>query len=304
MYPVAFNYGKTTETWIGNWLAARVGGGTVKREDLYFATKCNPLGTGGTVGKQGKWKKHAFDADRLRASCEASLSRLQCDYIDLYMLHFPSRMGGEAFGWANWKDGRYDAARTSTGAEADFEAQVRAVKGLFDANLIRHWGLSNETAYGVTMFCLTCDRLGVPRPVSVQNDFNFNNRTFETSCAEACHHLGVVGMPYGALGGGALTGKYQAVWKSTSVSGAPDNSSLSHFSAMTRQCWLGRALRNRHRHAIAHGAMVLSGYHLGFTSETACRVVGVSRKSRHKARDSFNVDLSRPTRVAASMAAS
>ena len=250
MYPVAFNYGKTTETWIGNWLAARVGGGTVKREDLYFATKCNPLGTGGTVGKQGKWKKHAFDADRLRASCEASLSRLQCDYIDLYMLHFPSRMGGEAFGWANWKDGRYDAARTSTGAEADFEAQVRAVKGLFDANLIRHWGLSNETAYGVTMFCLTCDRLGVPRPVSVQNDFNFNNRTFETSCAEACHHLGVVGMPYGALGGGALTGKYQAVWKSTSVSGAPDNSSLSHFSAMTRPSWLGRAVRNRHRHAI------------------------------------------------------
>ena len=74
MYPVAFNYGKTTETWIGNWLARRIGDGAVKREDLYFATKCNPLGTGGTVGKQGKWKKHAFDADRLRASCEASLS--------------------------------------------------------------------------------------------------------------------------------------------------------------------------------------------------------------------------------------
>ena len=209
MYPVAFNYGKTTETWIGNWLTRRIDEGTVKREDLYFATKCNPLGTGGTVGKPGKWKKHAFDADRLRASCEASLSRLQCDYIDLYMLHFPSRMGGEAFGWANWKEGRYDAARTSLGEEGEFEEQVRAVKGLFDANLIRHWGLSNETAYGVTMFCLTCDRLGVPRPVSVQNDFNFNNRTYETSTAEACHHLGVVGMPYGALGGGALTGKYQ-----------------------------------------------------------------------------------------------
>ena len=40
------------------------------------------------------------------------------------------------------------------------------------------------------------------------------------------------------------------VWKSTSVSGAPDNSSLSHFSAMTRPSWLGRAARNRHRHAI------------------------------------------------------
>ena len=40
------------------------------------------------------------------------------------------------------------------------------------------------------------------------------------------------------------------VWKSTSATGAPDNSSLSHFSAMTRPSWLGRAVRNRHRHAI------------------------------------------------------
>ena len=40
------------------------------------------------------------------------------------------------------------------------------------------------------------------------------------------------------------------VWKSTSASGAPDNSSLSHFSAMTRPSWLGRAARNQHRHAI------------------------------------------------------
>ena len=40
------------------------------------------------------------------------------------------------------------------------------------------------------------------------------------------------------------------VWKSTSASGAPDNSSLSHFSAMTWPRWLRRAVRNRHRHAI------------------------------------------------------
>ena len=41
-----------------------------------------------------------------------------------------------------------------------------------------------------------------------------------------------------------------AVWKSTSVSGAPDNSSLSHFSTMTWPRWLRRAVRSRHRHAI------------------------------------------------------
>ena len=43
---------------------------------------------------------------------------------------------------------------------------------------------------------------------------------------------------------------YYAVWKSTSASGPPENSSLSHFSAMMRPSWLGRAARNRHRHAI------------------------------------------------------
>ena len=48
---------------------------------------------------------------------------------------------------------------------------------------------------------------------------------------------------------GALV-RYSPVWKSTSASSAPDNSSLSHFSAMTRPTWLGRAARNRHRHAI------------------------------------------------------
>ena len=40
------------------------------------------------------------------------------------------------------------------------------------------------------------------------------------------------------------------MWKSTSASGAPNNSSLSHFSAMMRPCWPRRAVTNRHRHAI------------------------------------------------------
>jgi hypothetical protein len=54
-----------------------------------------------------------------------------------------------------------------------------------------------------------------------------------------------------ARAGGDLFGARRApVWKSTSATGAPDNSSPSHFSAMTRPSWLGRAVRNRHRHAI------------------------------------------------------
>ena len=77
-----------------------------------------------------------------------------------------------------------------------------AVKNLFDLGLIRHWALSNENAYGLTMFCLACDRLGVPRPVCVQNDMSLNNRVYEGDIAEAAHQFGVVGLPYGALSGG------------------------------------------------------------------------------------------------------
>ena len=42
LYPVAWNYGALTERWIGNWLAKRVADGTLKREDIYIATKINP----------------------------------------------------------------------------------------------------------------------------------------------------------------------------------------------------------------------------------------------------------------------
>ena len=43
---------------------------------------------------------------------------------------------------------------------ADFERQVKNVKHLLDLGLIKNWGLSNENAYGVTMFCIAADKLG------------------------------------------------------------------------------------------------------------------------------------------------
>jgi len=94
------------------------------------------------------------------------------------------------------------------GEPETFEQQVLSVKALLDAGLIKHWGLSNENAYGITQFCITCDRLGVPRPVSNQNDFSLNNRSYEGDTLEACYRYGIVGLPYGPLSGGTLTGKY------------------------------------------------------------------------------------------------
>jgi hypothetical protein len=54
--------------------------------------------------------------------------------------------------------------------------QVEAVSELIKAGKIRHWGLSNETAYGVTMFCETAKRLGVPLPITIQNDYSLCER--------------------------------------------------------------------------------------------------------------------------------
>ena len=201
IYPVAFNYGETTEKWIGKWMKLR----GIEREKIYIATKVNPAG----VGSSDPPVKHGFEADRVLEACTKSLARMGIDYIDLYQLHFPSRMGFAAFGWGSWGDAsRYAEAKTSDSDKETFKRQVLAVKQLFDKGLIKDWGLSNENAYGLTMFCLVCDELGVPRPVSVQNDFSLNNRTYENDILEAANNFGVVGLPYGALAGGVLTGKY------------------------------------------------------------------------------------------------
>jgi len=74
-------------------------------------------------------------------------------------------------------------------------------------------GLSNESCFGIMSFVAACDRNGVPRPVSVQNDVSLLNRGFETELAEVCSHYDIAGLPYGALCGGTLSGKYDnRVW--------------------------------------------------------------------------------------------
>ena len=65
----------------------------------------------------------------------------------------------------------------------------------------------------------------------------------------------------------------ESVWKSTSASGAPDNSSLSHFLAMTRPSWFGRAVRNRHRHAIEQASRRWRGGRRGDSGRTRRKIL-------------------------------
>ena len=75
----------------------------------------------------------------------------------------------------------------------------------------------------------------------------------------------------------------EAVWKSTSASGAPDNSSLSHFSARTRPCWLRRAVRNRHRDAIEQAPRRWRGCRRGDSARTRRKFL-ISTQARSRAR--------------------
>lgn len=200
-------------------------------QDIYLATKANPSRIGGFPEgeKRPDGYCHSYEDDILEQSCRASIERMGCSYIDLYQLHWPTRdvpVFGCAYFYPEGHNRVPPVADTipagSPGYDV-FDRQVRSVKRLLDAGLIRHWGLSNENAFGITMFCTVADRLGVPRPVSCQNDFSMLNRTYEMDTWEAAYRFGVVGLPYGTLAGGVLTGKYSdgSKWSKAAAADRP-----------------------------------------------------------------------------------
>lgn len=75
---------------------------------------------------------------------------------------------------------------------------------------IRHWGVSNETTYGLTTICNIADKMNLPRPITIQNSYSLVDRKFESELAEASsdRHLGIPLLPWSPLAGGVLSGKY------------------------------------------------------------------------------------------------
>lgn len=192
----------TTEEFIGRWIQARG-----NRKDVFLATKV--MGGGGdnrsfvpanrTVPPSPELSLSRLTRDQIFAAVEGSLRRLQTDHIDLLQLHWPDRV------MPKWGSNRF---HPSTQAAVPFEEQVSALGELIRAGKVRHWGLSNETSYGVVMMAETASKLGVPLPVTIQNDFSLLDRRFEGHLAEACYYSNVGLLVYGGLAGGTLTDKY------------------------------------------------------------------------------------------------
>jgi aryl-alcohol dehydrogenase-like predicted oxidoreductase len=131
---------------------------------------------------------------------DTSLARLQIGHIDLYQIHWPQRnvpnFGATAFDPAKEKDG------------PSIREQVEAMAAMIASGKIRHYGLSNETAWGVCEFQRVARELGVPGPVTIQNSYSLVSRNVDNDLAETLFREKMSLLAYSPLAAGMLSGKY------------------------------------------------------------------------------------------------
>jgi len=163
--------GGESETLIGEWMKDRG-----VRDRVVVVTK------GGLFMGEGM---EGLGRDYLPRACEASLERLQTDYIDVYMSH------------------RADA-------KVPIEETLETFQALIDAGKIRYAGASNYTAAELSE-ALAAAGSGRARYEAVQPLYNLAQRSaYEAELEGVCeaNHLGVI--PYYGLAAGFLTGKYRS----------------------------------------------------------------------------------------------
>jgi len=191
--PLSAETAGATEEIIGQWLAK-----SGRRGDVVLATKITGKGNR-TVGRDGV----PISPETLRAALEGSLRRLRTDYVDLYQLHWPNR--GSYHFRRNWS---YDPSGQSKTERAEMRAILETLAGFIAEGRVRHVGLSNDTAWGTAVCLELAEHEGLPRMVSVQNEYNLLCRLFDTDLAELSHHEDVGLLAYSPLAAGLLSGKY------------------------------------------------------------------------------------------------
>lgn len=190
--PSAQTYGKTEEI-IGTWFEARK-----NRDKIILATKI--AGAGLPWVRDGK---AVIDRKNILAAIDGSLKRLRTDYIDLYQLHWPNRETGH-FG-NHW---RYKPDTPPENVLDNFREVLETLDGLIKAGKIRHAGLSNETCWGAMRYLRMAEESGLPRMVSIQNEYSLLCRLFEPELEEVAQAEDIGLLAWSPLVTGMLSGKY------------------------------------------------------------------------------------------------
>ncbi|TFU03700.1 aldo/keto reductase [Polymorphobacter arshaanensis] len=165
-----------TEEFVGRWLK------TKDRDALIIATKVSGPSHGWIQSSQ-RAGMTSLDRHNIVRAVEASLKRLQTDYIDLYQTHWPDH-------------------------GTSYEPVMRALDDLVESGKVRVLGCSNETAWGLMKSLEASASEGLARYETIQNNFSLNNRRFEDALSQVCRQEGISLIPYSPLGGGVLSGKY------------------------------------------------------------------------------------------------
>jgi aryl-alcohol dehydrogenase-like predicted oxidoreductase len=159
-----------TEEIVGRWLQG-------KRDRFIVATKCFGQ-TGPAPFDGGNSRKHIMSA------VDASLRRLQTDYIDLYQLH------------------NYDPL-------TPIDESLSALDDLVRSGKVRYVGCSNFLTYRLVRAIGRSETLGLARFDSVQPRYNLLFRQIEREMLPFCAEEGVGVIPYNPIAGGLLSGKHQ-----------------------------------------------------------------------------------------------
>jgi len=167
--------GGRSETFIGSWLKQK--GSRVRDQVLLSSKVFNPVGDG--PNDRGLSRRHIL------RQIDASLSRLQSDRLDMYLIHEPD-------------------------PETPLEETLRAFDDLIRMGKVLYVGASNIEAWRLARALWISDKNGLSRFEWVQNSYSLLDRTPEREVFPLCADQGLGFTAFSPLAGGWLTGKYRS----------------------------------------------------------------------------------------------
>ncbi len=149
-----------------------------KRNMIIIATKVHGMMKDNDPNAGGISRRHIIE------QCDASLKRLQTDYIDLYQLH-------------------------RSQSDIPIDESLRALDDLIKTGKVRYIGTSTFAPWQVVNAIWVSKELGLNRFISEQPPYHLLDRRIERELIPVAQNFGLAILPWAPLAGGFLTGKYK-----------------------------------------------------------------------------------------------